>query len=160
MNSRVYTVAFENVAISAAQDLFEFSPADDKPIELLDMKASNVGGTADAGDAQEELLRLLVRRGHTVSGSGGSAPTPRPADRSGSAAGFAAEVNNTTVANTGTTHDYDTDGWNIRIPYRMTWLPNCPVIASQADTTLVIRLVAAPADSVNCSGVAYVGEVG
>ena len=29
---RVYSVNFENVAVAAAQDFFEVSPADDKPV--------------------------------------------------------------------------------------------------------------------------------
>src|SRR6185295_18361286 len=121
--ARMYTVSFENVSLSAAQDLFELSPADDKPIELCGLYLSNVGGTADAGDAQEELLRLLVRRGHTTSGSGGSAPTPAPLDPNDAAAGFAAEVNNTTIASSGTTADLHADGWNIRVPYQLVWPP-------------------------------------
>jgi len=157
---RVYTVSFENVSIAAAQDLFELRPADDKPIKLLGLVLSNVGGTADAGDAQEELLRLLVRRGHTTSGSGGTAPTPVPVDRSGAAAGFAAEVNNTTIATVGTTQDLHADGWNVRVPYQLWWPPECRPEAAQGDTTIVVRLVAAPADAIAVSGTLYVGEEG
>ena len=156
--ARMYTVSFENVSLSAAQDLFELSPADDKPIELCGLYLSNVGGTADAGDAQEELLRLLVRRGHTTSGSGGSAPTPAPLDPNDAAAGFAAEVNNTTIASSGTTADLHADGWNIRVPYQLVWPPEMRPKASQANTTIVVRLVGAPADAVTCSGTLYVKE--
>jgi hypothetical protein len=97
---RCYSVIFENVAVTAAQDIFELSPADDKPIRILSWELTNV---SDFGDAQEEVLRLEWIRGFTTSGSGGTAPTPRPANRSDAAAGFAAEVNNTTQATTGTT---------------------------------------------------------
>jgi len=157
--ARMYSVAFENVSISAAQDLFEITPADDKPIKLCGLFLSNVGGTADAGDAQEELLRLLVRRGHTTSGSGGTAPTPVPVGSSAdTAAGFTAEVNNTTVATVGTTTDLHCDGWNIRVPYQVVWPPEMRPGASQANTTIVVRLVAAPADAVSCSGTLYILE--
>lgn len=156
--ARVYTVSFENVTVSAAQDLFELTPADDKPIELLGLYLSNVGGTADAGDAQEELLRLLVRRGYTTSGSGGSAPTPAPLDPNDAAAGFTAEVNNTTVATTGTTADLHADGWNVRVPYQVVWPPEMRPKASQANTTIVVRLVGAPADGIAMSGTLYVKE--
>lgn len=156
--ARVYTVSFENITVSAAQDLFELTPADDKPIELLGLYLSNVGGTADAGDAQEELLRLLVRRGYTTSGSGGSAPTPAPLDPNDAAAGFTAEVNNTTVATTGTTADLHADGWNVRVPYQVVWPPEMRPKASQANTTIVVRLVGAPADGIAMSGTLYVKE--
>jgi len=159
-DGRVYSVVFENVAISAAQDLFEITPADDKPCEILALFLSNVGGTADAGDAQEELLRLLITRGYTTSGSGGSAPTPRPLNPSDAAAGFAAEVNNTSLANTGTTHDLHADGWNVRVPYQMIWTPETIITVTQAQTSLVVRLVGAPADAVNVSGTLYVRERG
>jgi len=158
--ARAYTVVFENVAVAAAQDLFEIQPADDKPIELLGMVLSNVGGIADAGDAQEELLRLLVRRGHATSGSGGTAPTPRPLDPFSAAAGFVSEVNNTTIASTGTTHDLHADGWNIRVPFVFWWSdPITRPKATQQDVTIVVRLVAAPNDSVQCSGTLYVNEL-
>lgn len=155
---RVYTVTFENVSVSAAQDFFEITPADDKPIVLLGMNLDNVGGTADAGDAQEELWRLLVRRGHTVSGSGGAAPTPAPLTSIDTAAGFAAETNNTTIANTGTTTDNICCGWNIRVPLREYWPPELRVMASQANTTIVVRLLSTPADTVSVSGTLWVGE--
>jgi hypothetical protein len=159
MTGRLYKIPFENVSIAASQDLFELSPADDKPIELVALELCNVGGTADAGDAQEELWRLLVRRGHTTSGSGGSAPTPTPCSPNDAAAGFAAEVNNTTIASVGTTKDLDAMGWNVRIPYQKVWLPEERPSASQADTTIVIRLLSTPADAVSCSGVLTVREL-
>lgn len=160
MAGRVYTVVFENVSLAAAQDLFEITPADDKPITLLGLYLMDVGGTADAGDAQEEHLRLLIRRGHTVSGSGGSAPTPRPSRSTSSAAGFAAEVNNTTIANTGTTHDLHADGWNTRVPYVYIPTPETKLECSQADTTIVVRLLSTPADAFVASGTLYVEELG
>lgn len=161
MNGRFYTVSFDNVSVSAAQDLWELTPADDKPIVLMGFTLDNVGGTADAGDAQEELLRLMVRRGYTSSGSAGSAPTPRPlVSAAGAASGFTAEVNNTSLATTGTTHDLIALGWNVRVPLREFWpeefMPGC----SQADTTIVIRLVTAPADAISVSGTLWVCEQG
>lgn len=159
MMGRIYTVVFTDVAVAAAQDLFEISPADDKPIELVGLFIANVGGTADAGDAQEELLQLDVLRGFTASGSGGSAPTPRPLGRSDAAAGFAAEVNNTTLANTGTSHTLHSDGFNIRTGYQLWWPPEARPTAGQGDTTIVVRLTDAPADSVQMSGTLYVREL-
>ncbi len=100
MAGRTYSVIFSAVAVTAAQDLFEISPADDKPVEIVAIEIGQK--TSDSGDAADELLQLSIIRGFTASGSGGSAPTPGPLDNIDTAAGFAAEVNNTTVANTGT----------------------------------------------------------
>ena len=33
--ARVYAVTFENVNVTAAQDFFEITPSDDKPVRLL-----------------------------------------------------------------------------------------------------------------------------
>lgn len=161
MLGREYTVTFENVSVSASQDLFELTPADDKPIKIAGIWLDNVGGTADAGDAQEEMLRLLVRRGHTTSGSGGTAPTPQKLGSSAdSAAGFTAEVNNTTIASAGTTADLIGFGWNVRVPLREMFPDELMPGASQADTTIVVRLLSTPADAISVSGTLFVVEIG
>lgn len=160
LSSRVYTVVFENVSVSAAQDFFEITPADDKPVQILGWEIDNVGGTADAGDAQEELWRLLIRRGHTTSGSGGTAPTPVAVVGSDGAAGFTAEVNNTTIASVGTTTDVWVGAINVRIPGPFFFTPETAPTASQANTTIVLRLLSTPADAVSLSGTLWVGELG
>ena len=156
---RTYLIPFENVTVSAVQDFFEISPADDKPIAIMGLTLDNVGGVADATDAQEELLRLTIVRGHTTSGSGGSTPTISPINPADTAAGFAAEVNNTTIASTaGTT--IAAFGWNPRMGLREFWPEELWIKANQSNTTIVVRLVAAPADGFACSGTLYVAELG
>jgi hypothetical protein len=154
---RVYTVVFQAVAITASQDLFEISPADDKPVQFLGLFLAQ---STDFGDAQDEVLRWSVIRGFTSSGSGGTAPTPRATKRSDAAAGFAAEVNNTTKATTGTTNILHADGFNVRVGCAFWWTPETTPEASQADTTMVVRLEAAPADSITFDGTLYVAEFG
>lgn len=156
---RVYSVVFENVTVSAAQDFFEISPADDKPVRLLGLQLSNVGGVGDVGDTSEELLRLTIKRGHATSGSGGTGPTPSPLDPADTAAGFAAEVNNTTPASTGTAVTLFADGMNSRVPYQQFWTPETCPKAGQGNTTIVVRLEAAPADAISLSGTLYVEEL-
>jgi hypothetical protein len=156
--ARYYTVSFENVAVAAAQDFFELTPADDKPVLIAGLYLDNVGGVADAADAQEELLRISIVRGHTTSGSGGSTPTPQPMNSTiDTAAGFTVEANNTTIASTaGTT--IGALGWNTRVPLRE-WFPEPFWFgASQANTTIVVRLLSTPADSFQCSGMLFVTE--
>lgn len=151
---RMYTVAFSAVTVSAAEDLFEITPADDKPVKL---RGLFIGQSSDAGDAQDEMLQVSIIRGHTTSGSGGSAPTPQPLSSSDTAAGFTAEVNNTTMASAGTAVTLHTDTFNVRAGYAM-WFPpeSCPM-ASQANTTIVVRITA-PADSLTMSGTLYIEE--
>lgn len=157
MSARTYTVSFTGVAVTAAVDLFEITPADDKPCEVIGLF---IGQSSDFGDAQAEQIGYRVIRGHTTSGSGGTATTPRPLDRSATAAGFAAETCNTTAASVGSTVDLHAGVFNAQAGEYL-WLPDgCEWGVTQADTTLVVRLIAAPADSITMSGTLYVRETG
>lgn len=153
---RIYSVSFENVAVTALQDFFEISPADDHPVVIL---AVYIDQFSDVGDTAEELLRYKIIRGHATSGSGGSAATPRPLDPGDAAAGFAAEVNNTTIASTGTAVDLHAGAFNIRAGLALIFPPELTPVANQGNGTIVVRLIAAPADSLSMSGTIYVGEL-
>lgn len=149
----VYSAIFENVSVSAAQDFFELQPGDDKPVKILAIYLSQI---SDVGDAAEEILRVELIRGHTTSGSGGTVPTARPIDRNNTvASGTTIEVNNTTIASLGTTHILHADAFNIRTGWQFIPTPEFRPTSSQADTTLVLRLMAAPADAVTMSGTIY-----
>ena len=153
---RVYAISFEGTAVTVAVDFFEVTPADDKPVRLLGLLLSQ---SSDVGDAAEEILRIKVIRGHTTSGSGGAAATPAPINPADAAAGAAAETLNTTIASVGTTVDLLADAFNIRSGYQFWWTPETAPIVSQANTTAVVRLMAAPADSLTMSGTLYVEEI-
>lgn len=154
---RISTVSFAATAVTAQVDLFEIRPADDKPLEVIGLF---IGQSSDAGDAAAEILAYSVIRGFTTSGSGGSTPTPAMVSRSDTAAGYSAETLNTTLANTGTTVTLHADTFHIGSGEKL-WLPEgCEWSLSQADTSLVVRLAAAPADSLTMSGTLYVREQG
>lgn len=156
MSGRTYAVIFNAVAATAAQDAFEITPADDKPCEIVSI---HIAQTTEAGDAQDEMLGVQIIRGFTTSGSGGSAPTPAPMRPADTAAGFTAEVNNTTLANTGTTTTLHSDAFNVRAGW--TYIPplDARPVVNQGNTTLVVRLTA-PADSVTFNGTMIVRELG
>lgn len=153
---QMYAITFDNVAVTASQDFFEIQPADDRPVKIHALYLSQ---STELGDAQEEQLRILIRRGHTTSGSVGSAATPRPLDPNAPAAAMTAEVNNTTIASLGTTVDLHVDTWNVRTNYVYMPTPESRPIANQANTTIVVRLQAAPVDSVSVSGTLIVEEL-
>lgn len=154
--SDVYAVDIASTAVTAQIDLAELTPADDRPIEIVGIFLHQ---TTDFGDAAEEVLSLEIIRGHTTSGSGGNTPTPRPLKRGAQAAGFTAETLNTTIASAGTTHTLLADGWNVRVPYLFQAIreDEAPQ-ASQADTTMVVRM-SAPADSITVRGTVWVREL-
>lgn len=157
--ARTYSVSFSAVSVSAAQDLFEISAADDKPVKLKGFSIAQTGNS-DVGDAAEELLKLAVIRGHSTSGSGGTTPTPRPLNPSDAAAGFSAEANNTTIASGGTGVTLHEGAFNVRGPYDYWWPDGLEPSATQGNTTIVLRMASAPADAITLSATLYVIEEG
>lgn len=158
---RVYVVSFKAVSVAAQQDLFYLKPAADKPIFIEQIKIAVVGGGADAGDAQEELLEVETLRlpATVTAGSGGTAPTPSPKSVNDAAAGFTARVNDTTKATTsGTAATLDEDGMNNRIPYLYIPLPEHVDIMANA-AALVCRLNTTPADALLTQGTVLVREL-
>ena len=81
---RIYVGHFEDVAVTAAQDLFELlAPS----TAALAIHKWTLFQTTDVGDAAEEILELETVRGDgsVTSGSGGSTVTPQPIDNGGAA---------------------------------------------------------------------------
>jgi len=154
---RKYWVDLPPTAITVAADLFELTPADDKPIRVLSL---NLHQTSDFGDAQDEVISVVWVRGNATSGSGGSTSTPRPCNPSDTAAGFTVEIANTTAASTGTAINLARHGFNVRGGLERPYTPDeCPE-ATQANTLLVLRMAAAPADSLTIGGCCLVEEMG
>jgi hypothetical protein len=153
--SRFYTVIFENVAVAAAQDLFELQAADDKPIKIHQIVVTNIASETS------DQLRFTIKRftGAFTGGSVGTAPTPRPLTTSDPAAGFVAEVNNTTRATGGTSVTLWAEGQNALNGFAWTATPGAEIVAVQAEA-LVVGLEAAPAASTNMSGSVLVEEIG
>lgn len=156
--SRLYAVTFANVAVTALQDLFYLAPADDKPVILHECRLSQ---TTELGDAAEEQLRISIVRGHTTVGSGGSAFTPLALNPSDAAAGATARINDTTIASAGTAATLLADAMNVRSGWLWLPTPECrPMVTQGAGTTIVVRLLANPADSVTMGGTLIFEELG
>ena len=153
---RMYSVEFSKVEVSADQDLFELTPADDKPIAI---HAVYLMQSSDLADAAEEILNIKIIRGLGTSGSGGSSSTPAVLNPIDAAAGFTCEVNNDTIATSGTPIDLHSDSFNIRAGLQLVFPPELRPIASQANTLLNVRLMEDPADAVTMSGTCYVEEL-
>lgn len=154
--SRMYTVSIGAVAVTALQDLFALVPAANRPIRIAGLQISQ---NTDFGDAQEEGLRVRIRRGQTTVGSGGSAPAPVRIDTSDQDAQFTARANDTTQAGGGTIQTLFEDVWNVRMPYLIFWPENMRPTANAGDNRLTIELPVAPADSITVSATVYVEEL-
>lgn len=155
---RVYCVSWDAAtAETVAVDIFELVPADDKPIYIHELR---IWQTSDLGDAAEEIIGISVIRGLATSGSGGGTPTIVPLNAADAAAGFTGECRNTTAASAGTAAKVWGDAWNVRVPYIWTPTPEDRPSATQAQTLLVVRLDAAPTDSLTMNASMTVEEIG
>ena len=134
---RLYTISVGAVSISAAQDLFEIRPVANHPIQIIGLQIGQTNSTT------QENLGLSIIRGHTSSGSAGSTPTIAPVDDGDAAAGFAAEINNTTIASGGTGVTLFTDTVNLLAGYSIWFYDEKTRIPAHAGhTTIVVRLTA------------------
>ena len=154
---RKYWVDLTPTAVTLAVDLLEILPADDKPIKIVSLA---LGQSSDVGDAQDEVISVYWLRGNTGVGAGGSAVTPRPCGLSDVAAGFAAKAFNTTPAASGTSVILPRHAFNVRGGIERPYTPDEMFETSQANTSLVLRMAAAPADSLTIFGSVCVEEFG
>jgi hypothetical protein len=148
---REYRAVFEEVAVTAAQDLFEVvAPADATVL----IHSVSITQSTDAGDAEAEQLPILIHRG-TATGSGGSTVTPSPSSKGDAAFGGTVEANNTTQSAEGTF--LHAEGFNIQIGFY--WEPKKPIEVSPSDL-FIVELQAAPTDSLTMNGTVVFEEIG
>lgn len=153
----IFTATFKAHAFSAAEDVFEIVASASNRVEIREII---IGQYSDFGDAQAEILSVLIERGNTVAGSGGAAATPSNLEPWSRAAGTTVLVNNTTPASGGTPQTMRADTMNVAAGY---WL-NPPIpsyphqlssknsrIKLDAGQRLVVRL-SAPADALTLNG--------
>lgn len=93
----IYVATVSAVAVTAAQDVFEIVAPSNSRVAIREIF---LGQYSDFGDAQAELLSVLLIRGHGTAGSGGSVLTPVNLSPFTGAlvAGSTVLANNTTVA--------------------------------------------------------------
>jgi hypothetical protein len=163
MNGRIYTLEFENQSITNAggdRDLFYVAPADDKPIKIIGWHLAQF---SDVKDAEEEVLRLRIIRGHATVGSGGTPFTNSALYRQNPSdvdAVFTARHNDTTIASAGTAFVERSFGYNVRIPMDIILPERLWIPCTQVQGSVVMRLMAGPVDDLTMSGSLFVMEEG
>lgn len=161
MGIRRYTVPYQGTLTNAGADadLFELTPADDKPIYLRRILLAQL---SEVGDTAEEGVRVsVIYLPATVTSGNGSAVTPVPLDPLGIAAGFAAEANGATVATTsGTAAIIYEFAWNIRIaPTEIMFGPDLDDMpCARQGGAIVVRCQTTVADDVSIAITAEVLE--
>src|SRR2546429_1425013 len=111
MGQRVYKTQFENVTISAVQDIFLLKAGSANGVELHQIDLSAGGVTSPA----EIRLRLKRLPATVTNGTGGTAPTINAADSGDTKAATATvRANDTTQATTsGTAAVLQAHQWNV-----------------------------------------------
>lgn len=139
---RIYSAQFENVAVSAVQDIFSILAASTKGFELRYISLGAVGQTS----ATE--FRLSIKRLPTTvtQGSGGTSPTINKLDSlNGTAATSTVHANDTTQASTnGTAVTIWSGTWDVLLPFE--YIPAAPEERPTCGVSecLVLTLNAAP----------------
>lgn len=147
---RMYSAVFEEVAVTAAQDLFEINAASDSVVVVHSLEISQ------SSDTDSEQLNLLIHRGST-SGSGGSSVTARPMEAGDAAFGGTVEANNTTQSSEG--NIIHSAAFNVLSGYVFVWTPETRPVVSPSGR-LIIELQTVPADSLTMSGTVVFEEIG
>jgi hypothetical protein len=153
---RLYSVSFEDVAISVAQDLVQIKGATGKMLRIRRVYVSAV----DTSPGTNQFMSLRCRfLGATVTdGSGGSTPTPKPFDPGDAAASFSALANNTTKAtSSGTVNILEDNGCNIFAGYDYMF-PYPPDVGPSE--SFVFELLQGPNGAIHLSGGVVVEEIG
>lgn len=159
MDGLLFSVQFSAVAVVAAQDLFELVAGSRTRLEICAVRFGQIT------KATEELLPVQLIRAYTTSGSGGSAATPAPYRPWSRAATSTAEVNNTTIATSGTPLTLHADTWSVLRGWR--FQPGHPEpgadqerIFIEKSERFVVRLPVAPAASMTMYGTLVFREIG
>lgn len=147
----VYIATFQNVSVTAAQDLFEVTCPTAKSVILHEIKITQ---SSEIGDAQAEMLRYTIKRGQgtITSGSGGSTPTAVSAIPGLTFSGTV-EANNTTraVVGTGTLTTLEEEAEHVANGYHHLPTPEVRHEFAGGDR-IIVGLESTPADAVSMSG--------
>ena len=156
---RIYTASVTGTAVTAAVDLCEIVPPAGRIVVL---HGWDINQTTDFGDAQDEVLGLLLKRGSSgsTSGSGGSTPTPAPHETNQGAAGSTTEMMNTTqaVAGGGTLTTIWTTSWNVRAGDYRVLTPEMRHVFGPSERLILSQT--APADSITMNVSIFFEEIG
>jgi hypothetical protein len=150
-----YAATFSAIAASAAQDVFEIVAPSGAKVAIREIV---LGQYSDFGDAEAELLSLLMLRGYTTSGSGGASVTPSPLRSGEAAASSTVERNNTTVASSGSPVTLRSESFNVAAGYRYYPVPEERIILAPSER-FVVRITA-PADAITLNGTLVFDEIG
>jgi len=144
IETKRYIAMFEEVAVTAKQDLFEIINTPSVRSKLISLSITQ---SSDAGDTEAEMASVLIHRS-TSPGSGGALITPSPLNHDQA---FSGQVytNNTTQGGEGT--KVWANSFNIMNGLEKYFEPEERIVIPVAGH-LVVELQANPTDSLTMSG--------
>ncbi len=153
---RTYSITFEGVTVSAAQDLVQVIGAAGKTVKVLRQWVSCTDTTLATGQMLELRSRFLPAT--VTNGSGGSSPAAQALDPGDAAPSVTAKSNSTTPATTsGTAVKLEENGCHLYTGYDY-WFPRPPVIGPSE--SFVFELLSTVSGTVHLSGGVLVEESG
>lgn len=154
--ARSYSVAFQNVPVSAVQDLIALYCGASMACELHGVQIGQITGT------NVQNLRVSIKRlpATVTAGTGGSSATPRSMLSGDAAATATARANDaTTQASTsGTPQTLHADVMNTVNGFSFFWPPN-DIPTFKPGEACVLSLDTAPSSALTMSGTLYFGEL-
>jgi hypothetical protein len=155
---RAYTVVFEGVSVSAAQDLFQIKGAAGKLLRIKRVVLNATDTTPPAAQMIQARMRYLPVT--VTDGSGGTAPTPQPLDPGDAAASFTAKVNNTTQATTnGTAVKLWEGGFYVLAGLDYSFAQGREPVVGPSES-FTVEMLSAPSPAIHLSGTVEVEESG
>jgi hypothetical protein len=146
----MYAAVFEEVSVSAIQDLFQIAAPSTGSVIVHGCYISQ------SASETSEQLPILVHRGST-DGSGGTTLTPSPLQVGGAAAESTVEANNTTQSTEGAF--VHAEGFNVLNGW--IWMPTPETRPTLSPSgRLVVELQVAPTAALTMNGVLLFEEVG
>ena len=142
----MYASVFSAVAVTAQQDLFTVVAPSTGSLYVHRVLLSQ---SSDVGDAAEEGLNIILKRG-TGAVTGGTANTPVALESQGpSFAGTVTTANTTKLGSSPTS--FHVEVWNVRAVFDYLPTPETRVIIPPS-AKLAVELATTPADSLTVSG--------
>ena len=150
----IFSATISATAVTAAQDVFSILAPDNKRVKIREVVLSQY---TDFGDAASEIISVLVVRGYTTVGSGGSAITPSNFDPTGRRASATVRKNDTTVATDGTAAILRATAWNIQSEWL--YIPDQSERAILMPNQRLVVRITAPADSITLNATLVFEEI-
>lgn len=153
---RLYTVEFNQVTVTAAQDLFQVLGAAGKMVRVLRAEVSSTDTTLPS--SQMLSFSGVFMSAAVTPGSGGTTPTPQKTDPGDANPSFTAAVNNTTPASTsGSTAVVWSGGQHIYNGLDETFAQ--PILVGPGEAFL-LKLLSTVSGTVHLSGTLWCEEMG